>query len=89
MTKFRRKQDALFSQVGADFVALNVESGQCYGMETTSAAIWNLLSEPKTVAELCCSLSSTYAVSDKECFEDVSRFIDQLEREGLVQRSES
>ena len=48
---------ALFTAVGSDIVALNVDDGQCYGMEKVTAAIWRLLETPMAIDEICDHLS--------------------------------
>ena len=35
----------LFANVGDDVVALNIEGGQCYGMDKIAGTVWGLLAE--------------------------------------------
>ena len=76
---------ALFTAVGSDIVALNVDDGQCYGMEKVTAAIWRLLETPMAIDEICDQLVEMYAVEPATCRADVDRVIGQLRSEGLVQ----
>lgn len=76
---------ALFTAVGEDIVALNVEDGQCYGMEKVTAAIWRLLDRPISFDQLCDRLLEMYDVNPETCRADVTRLIGQLRSEGLVE----
>lgn len=82
---FRRSPDALYSQVAGDFVALNVQRGQCYGMEKVTATVWELLAEPASIDQMCRRLVELYDVDSQLCQSDVARLIEQLQGEGLVE----
>ena len=83
---YRRSQDAIFSEVGDDVVALHVHRGQCYGMEKVTADVWNLLTEPSDMESICSRLVERYEVQPEVCRADVARLLDQLVKEGLVER---
>ena len=76
---------ALFTAVGEDIVALNVDDGQCYGMERVTAAVWRLLETPINIDDICERLVELYAVDPKVCRADVERLFGQLRSEGLVE----
>ena len=78
---------ALFTAVGEDIVALNVDDGQCYGMEKVTAAVWRLLDTPMSIDDVCERLMALYAVDPKVCRADVQRLFDQLRGEGLVEEA--
>ena len=83
---YKRSQDAIFSEVGDDVVALHIQRGQCYGMEKVTADVWNLLAEPSDLERLCSRLVERYDVHPDECRADVARLLDQMLKEGLVER---
>ena len=78
---------ALFTAVGEDIVALNVNDGQCYGMEKVTAAVWRLLETPMSIDDVCERLMTLYAVDPEVCRTDVERLLDQLRGEGLVEEA--
>ena len=82
---YKRSPEAIFSEVGEDVVALHVERGHCFGMEKVTAAVWNLLAEPRSVDQLCEALLATYEVGPETCRADVGRLLALLEGEGLVE----
>lgn len=84
---YRRAPGALFSEVGADVVAIHVERGQCYGMEQVSAAIWRLLAEPCDLASICEGLVKQFVVDPGRCRVEVEAFLVRLCGEGLVEET--
>ena len=76
---------ALFTAVGEDIVALNVDDGQCYGMEKVTAAVWRMLETPMSIDSVCDELIAIYAVEPAVCRADVERLFDQLKNEGLIE----
>ena len=84
---YRRSDEALFSSVGDDIVALHVENGHCYGMEKVTADVWELLARPIGLSDICERLIGMYDVEPEQCRAEVQRLLDQLCSEGLVETS--
>ena len=84
---YHRAPGALFSEVGADVVALHIERGQCYGMEKVSAAIWRLLAEPCDLASICEGLVNQFDVDPGRCRAEVEPFLLMLCTEGLIEQT--
>lgn len=82
---YRLSGKALFTAVGEDIVALNVDDGQCYGMEKVTAAVWRLLDTPMSIDQLCERLVEQYAVDPDTCRADIERLFGQLRSEGLIE----
>ena len=82
---YKLSDKALFTAVGEDIVALNVNDGQCYGMEKVTAAVWRLLDTPMSMDQICDRLVALYAVEPDVCRADVERLIGQLRSEGLIE----
>ena len=85
-SSFKRTDQAIFAEVGSDIVALNVERGSSYGLEEVTATVWQLLSEPLTIAQLCEKLTDVYEVDPATCRADVEGLIADFVTEGLVER---
>ena len=85
-TTYQRSPEAIFSEVGGDIVALNVERGACYGMEQVTAAVWQMLADPLTLEQLCDRLVEIYEVDPATCRTDVEALLGEFEAEGIVQR---
>ncbi len=83
---FRRVTDTIHCEVDGDVLALNVKHGQCYGMENVTAAVWALLEQPIDLDAICEQLMVQYEVGPEECRADVSRLLDTMEQENLIER---
>lgn len=84
IVRFTRSPDAIFSEIDGEFVALDINKGQCYGMDSIASKIWSLLAEPHSLEEICLALEAMYDVDPKICREDVGNLLDSLADEGLV-----
>lgn len=84
---YKRSDEAIFSEIGGDVVALHVRRGQCYGMEAVTAAVWGLLAEPADLSTICAQLAERYEVDADTCRVEVSRLLDQLQEEGLIEQA--
>jgi len=81
---YKRSPTAIFSQVGEDIVALNVQGGRCYGMEKVTAAVWNMLEKPISARSMCDRLLQIYDVEPEICRSDVARLLGEFQAEGIV-----
>lgn len=80
----RRGSGLLEAEVDGEMVGLHIDNGTCYGFNGTAYRIWQLIEQPKTLAELCVTLAGEFKVSLGECEGDVRVLLDDLARDGLV-----
>ncbi|HWJ09222.1 MAG TPA: PqqD family peptide modification chaperone [Nocardioides sp.] len=66
-------------------VLLN-EDLEYLGLDDVGQRVWDLLAEPRGLGDLVSVLTEEYDVSAEQCRLDVGRFVDALERHGLVAR---
>jgi hypothetical protein len=55
-----------------------------YGMDSVARRIWELIAEPRRVADLCDQLIVEYAVERQVCERDVCAFLAELNKEALI-----
>ncbi|HMI40538.1 MAG TPA: PqqD family protein [Sphingomicrobium sp.] len=84
MTLYFRSPDAIFSEVEGEFVALNINKGQCYGMDSIASTVWTMIDEPRSIEEICGTLQDIYDVDSETCRSDVESLLTTLSQEGLV-----
>jgi len=84
MTLYVRSPDAIFSEIEGEFVALNINEGQCYGMDSIASKVWSLIEEPRSIEDICTTLESIYDVDPATCQSDVESLLSSLSKEGLV-----
>jgi hypothetical protein len=70
--------------VGDETVLLNLASGVYFGLNTVGARIWQLLSEGKTLVDVCSALSEEYDVRLAELQADVLRLAEELDARHLI-----
>lgn len=71
--------------LAGDTAILDLKSGQYYGLNPVGARIWNLIQEPKTVAEVLRVIVDEYDVEAASCERDLVMLIEQLQGKGLVE----
>jgi hypothetical protein len=84
-TVFRKTAELLESDVGEEIVALDVNQGQCYGLNAVGSRVWRLLDTPMSIQDICGTLRDEYEVEPEVCHEEVSRLLADLQSEGLVE----
>lgn len=85
-TQYKHSGKALFANVGDEIVALNIEGGQCYGMDQIAGTVWGMLTEPTDIEKICDHIVQIYDVERHECRIEVAKLIQQFESEGLLER---
>ncbi|TIQ22944.1 MAG: PqqD family protein [Mesorhizobium sp.] len=76
-------------QVGKETVILDLASGTYFGLDTVGARIWTLLSEGKTIGEICGTMLDEYEVEPAPLEKDVFSLLQTLESQGLVKIEEA
>ena len=84
MTLYARSADAIFSEIEGEFVALNINKGQCYGMDSIASKVWTLIEKPRSIEDICAELENQYDVDPDTCRADVRSLLEALAREDLV-----
>ena len=77
-------KEQLSIKLNGESVILDLESGQYYGVKGAASLIWNLLRDPKPVADLINSTLSEYEIGFEQCEIEVLEFLSELVTEGLV-----
>ena len=63
---------------------LSVEQGAYFDLNPTAKLIWESLSIPRTMHELCMIIHEEYEVSEQDCRDSVERFVLELHKENMV-----
>jgi len=76
--------EVLWRAVDGEIVVLDPKHGYYYGIDGVGARIWELLQKRTTPQRILKSLIQEYEVDEKRLREDMSKFISQLEKSGLL-----
>jgi len=71
-------------QVGEETVILDLASGTYFGLDPVGARIWQLLTEGKTLAEVCAAMLAEYEVSREDIERDVLKLAEDLHAKQLI-----
>lgn len=72
------------AEIDNEIVALNIETGTCYGLNRVGSRIWELIESPSLVADVCKKLMAEYDVEPTTCERQVLDLLEELRAEGLV-----
>lgn len=72
------------AEIDNEIVALNIESGTCYGLNPIGSQIWRLISMPIRISDLCMRLQTQYKVDARTCERQVLDLLEELRAEGLI-----
>jgi Coenzyme PQQ synthesis protein D (PqqD) len=64
---------------------LNIKNGACYGLDPVGARIWNLMQEPRAVADIQNTITNEYDVEPERCARDLVGLLEKLLAEGLIE----
>ena len=71
--------------LGDESAILNMKNSVYYGMNPVGTSIWNLLKEPKTIAEIRDTIVGEYDVDEERCERDLFTLLEQMRSEGLIE----
>ena len=77
--------DVLASELGAEYVLLNLNNGTYYGLEDVGSEIWKMLQNPVTVDDICSALIKTFEVEPVRCRRDIMKLLVELLTHGLIE----
>ena len=79
-----RNDEIVAGKVEDKLAAMSIETGKYYMLNTTGGRIWELLEEPRTVAELCASLTAEFKITPEVCHKEVVDFLTRLALREMV-----
>ncbi len=79
-----RREDLIAQEIEGELVMLDMRSGHYFGLDPIASAIWRYMEQPISFKQLCACLMQEYSVSEEQCVEDVSVFLNDLLEKELV-----
>lgn len=80
----KRNSDIVCSEVDGETVMMDLNFENYFGMKSVGTRIWQLLDSEISFGSLCEQLINEYEVSEKQCKEDVTRFLVELYEQEMV-----
>jgi hypothetical protein len=78
-------KDQVSCDLAGEAAILNIKSGVYYGLDPVGARIWNLMQEPREVAQIQNAITNEYDVDPEQCSRDVFALLEKLLAEGLIE----
>jgi hypothetical protein len=79
-----RSVDIVFSQLDDELLAIDSEAGYCYSLNETAGRIWDMISSPLSIGEICRQLGKEYSVDEHVCRHEVLPLLQKLHDSGLI-----
>ena len=83
-TLIARGDGFIEAEIDNEVVALNVEQSTCFGLNRVGSRIWNLITGPTRIGDLCATLLTEYRVDPTVCERQVLDLLEELRAEGLI-----
>ena len=85
-TRVVRNESVPTGEIDGELVALDIEKGDCFGMDRVGAAIWKIAESPLSVGEIADLLVESHDVDRSRCLDDILPFVGELVEAGLLRR---
>ena len=83
--KIIRHNDMISAEIGGEAVMMSIEKGAYFGLNPVATRIWDLIEQPKSLAELIAVIFEEYEVTPEQCEADVREFSADMIERGLAQ----
>jgi CO dehydrogenase/acetyl-CoA synthase beta subunit len=84
--KYIRNDKVVSGKLKDELVMMDIEAGRYFGLNAVATRIWDLLGSPVDIDELVSVLTEEYDISAAGCKEDVTDYLDEMLKLGLVKR---
>ncbi len=81
----QRTRNMEFSQLDGVYLAIDAQKGYCYSLNATGGKIWEMLTQPIRLSDICAELQGHFAVDETTCRQEVLALATTLNDVGLLQ----
>jgi Coenzyme PQQ synthesis protein D (PqqD) len=71
--------------VEEEVAILNLKNGTYYGLDRVGAYVWNLIQQPRSVAEIHRAMLAKYEIDEARCERELLDLLGELRSEGLIE----
>jgi hypothetical protein len=79
-----RSNGFIDAEIDNEIVALNIDKGACYGLNSVGSRVWTLIASPISVTDICTKLLTEYEVEPRTCERQVLDLLEELRAEGMI-----
>jgi hypothetical protein len=88
-TRLVAAREQVSAEVEGEAVILHLADGIYYGLDGVGAFLWELLRQPRTLAELRDAVTAEFAVDAATAEQDLLHLVNELTARGLVEPAPS
>jgi len=81
----KRRPEVIEADINGEIVAMNIETGNCYALNSVGSQIWNFLDDPVQISGVCSRLNDEYDVEPEVCERQVVELLEELHAEELIE----
>jgi len=81
---WQRDENWVGSEVEDSFVMVNIETGKYVALNLTANAVWQLLEEPRTQAQLETALRSRFDIDEAACRKSLVPLLEKMQELELA-----
>jgi hypothetical protein len=74
------------AELGDELVALDANSGLCFGFSNVATSVWRQLEQPKDLGQLQEALLQEYEVDPAQCSQELQELLEDMTAKKLVER---
>lgn len=79
-----RNGEVVDAKIDGEVVAMNMDSGTCYGLNMVGSRVWDLLGNRIHVSDVCAKLNAEFEVAPDVCERQVLALLEELHSEKLI-----
>ena len=83
-TVVSRNEEPVAVDVDGTVVMMSVDQGMYFALEGVGSRIWALLEQPRSVSEVCETLTEEFEIDAEACRREVVGFLDELHGAQLI-----
>jgi hypothetical protein len=81
----KKSKDQVSCSLNDEVAILNLERALYFGLDEVGAFVWQALSEPQQVSELCKAVFDRFEVDEVQCNADMLELLTELDEAGLIE----
>ena len=78
-------KNGLSRAIEREVAILNLKNDTYYGLDRVGAYVWELVQEPKSVAEIRGAMLEKYEIDEARCERELLDLLGELQSEGLIE----
>lgn len=82
--RYIRNGKTISGRLHDEMVMMDLAQGKYFSLNPVATRIWELLERALTAEELCALLKEEYEVESRQCIEEVTEHLTEMESLGLI-----